>query len=307
VIEKSCLCYYCYRFDMRRTLNKTLLLIGFLAILLIPSSLVFSQSTQEGSVGVEGRISAPPPSTGATITVPSNGQEFTNIPITVAGLCPNGVLVKLFKNNIFSGSADCVNGSFSLLIDLFNGQNDLVARVFDDLDQAGPDSNTVSVTYNDPIDSQISRVALTSNFAKRGANPGQTLTWPIIISGGQGPYAISVDWGDGKDLELYSREFPGVFDIKHIYDNPGVYNVVIKAIDQNGSVAYLQLVAVANGPLSQDTIDAQKDSLDVDTRVRVLWQPAAFLILLIILAFWLGKRYQLKVIRTRLERGERPF
>lgn len=91
-----------------------------------------------GSVGLEGTISSPPPTRAATITTPVNGRAFDTTPITVNGLCPQGVMVKLFSNNIFVGSVRCTNGSYSLQIDLFSGQNDLIARVFDDLDQAGP-------------------------------------------------------------------------------------------------------------------------------------------------------------------------
>lgn len=281
-------------------------------LLMVSFSLMFGVGTvysqgieQSGSIGVEGRISSPPPSTGATISVPRDGQVFTELPITVAGICPDGLLVKVFKNNVFAGSTQCSGGSFSIVIDLFSGLNELVARVYDDLDQAGPDSNIVRVTLNDGRPGAGSRVSLTSNFAKRGANPGQSLVWPIILAGGQGPYAITVDWGDGKPLDLFSREFPGTFDIEHIYDNPGIYNIVIKAVDRDGGVAYLQLVGVGNGPLSQESGQGAGEA--GPTRVVILWQPAAIMIPMIISTFWLGKKYELRVIRQRLEHGDRPF
>lgn len=267
-----------------------------------------AQTQESGSVGIEGRISSPPPSQAATISIPTNGQSFTSLPVTVSGLCTGDVLVKLFKNNVFAGSAQCTNGSYSLIIDLFSGQNDLVARVFDALDQSGPDSNTVTVTYSDPRQGTPSRVSLTSNFAKRGANPGQLLTWPIILSGGTGPYAISVDWGDGKTPDLISQTFPGTFNIQHTYDNPGVYNIIVKATDKDGGTAFLQLVGVANGPLSQSTTGAGDEGKGTATPApRILWQPAALMIPLIFSTFWLGKRYELRVIRKKIERGDRPF
>lgn len=261
---------------------------------------------ESGSIGVEGRISSPPPTVGATISVPRDGQTFTGLPVTMAGICPDGLLVKVFKNNVFAGSTQCNNGSFSILIDLFSGLNELVARVYDDLDQAGPDSNIVRVTFNDGRPGAGSRVSLTSSFAKRGANPGQTLTWPIVLSGGQGPYGLSIDWGDGKPADLSSRSVTGAFDIQHVYDNPGTYNIVIRAVDASGGVAYLQLVGVANGPLSQDAGGAGIADSGRQP-VKILWQPAAILIPLIISTFWLGKKYELKKIRVHLERGERPF
>lgn len=287
-------------------ITKITLLIGLLSLFLGWGFAPSVEGAQEGgSIGVEGRISSPPPSTGATITVPRDGQVFTELPVTVAGICPSGLLVKVFKNNVFAGSVQCSNNSFSIVIDLFSGINELVARVYDDLDQAGPDSNNIRVTLNDGRPGAGSRVSLTSNYAKRGANPGQSLTWPIILAGGRGPYAITIDWGDGKTADLISRAFPGTFDIDHIYDNAGIYNIVIKAVDADGGVAYLQLVGVGNGELSQEIGATNPEG--GQPRVKILWQPAAMMIPLIITTFWLGKRYELKTIRKRLQHGERPF
>lgn len=288
------------------------LFAGLMAILLfavVPAAVrAQSPNPQDGAIGVQGTLSSPPPTTGATIAVPVNGQGFNSLPITVSGLCPDDLLVKVFKNNVFAGSVMCSGGSYSLIIDLFNGQNELVARVYDALDQAGPDSNIVTVVYTDTRQGTASRVSLTSNFAKRGANPGQTLVWPIIISGGEGPYAVSVDWGDGKPPDLLSQPFPGTFDIKHVYDSPGIYNIIIKATDRNGGIAFLQLVGVANGPLSQDNGGEGGDGAGTTAaQIRILWQPAAIMIPLILSTFWLGKKYELKVLKKKIEQGERPF
>ncbi len=268
-----------------------------------------SPNPRDGAIGVQGTLSSPPPTQGATISVPTNGQGFSTLPVTVSGLCPNDLMVKVFKNNVFAGSVMCKGGSYSMIIDLFNGQNELVARVFDSLDQPGPDSNIVNVIFTDTRRGTTSRVLLTSNFAKRGANPGQTLTWPIIISGGEGPYAVSVDWGDGKTPDLISQQLPGTFDINHVYDSPGVYNIIVKATDKNGGVAFLQLVGVANGALSQDNGGEEDGSGAGSTtpQIRILWQPAAIMIPMLISTFWLGKKYELKMLRKRIEMGERPF
>ena len=88
-----------------------------------------SDPVQSGSVGLTGTISAPPPTTGATISFPKTGDNFDKVPIKVTGICPDGLLVKVFKNNVFAGSVQCVGGNFSLQTDLFVGTNDLVARV----------------------------------------------------------------------------------------------------------------------------------------------------------------------------------
>ncbi len=271
-------------------------------LLLIPGT---AKAVEEsGSVGIQGKVSAPPPTQAATITFPTNGSVVTNLPVNVSGICPKGLLVKIFKNNVFGGSVQCTTGSFSIQIDLFSGQNELVARVYDDLDQAGPDSNIVTVTHPFNQFNASSRPSLTSSFAKRGANPNQTLTWPITVSGGTGPYAISIDWGDGKPPQLISVEFAGVFNGTHVYDVPGVYNVIVRATDKNGEVAFLQLVAVANGPLSQTNQNTGGGSGSLDTTVkktRILWYPVLITIPFIVTAFWLGRKHELHMLRRQLE------
>lgn len=264
---------------------------------------------QTGSTGMQGKISAPAPTVGASISLPANGQTFTSLPINLSGICPNDLLVKVFKNNVFAGSTVCKNGSYSVVIDLFNGRNEIVARVYDALDQTGPESNIVTVTYTDPNQGTASRVSLTSNFAKRGANPGQELVWPITLSGGEGPYALSVDWGDGKPPDLISQQFSGLIEIKHKYDSPGVYNIIVKATDKNKNVAFLQLVGVANGALTGENTSnsSNADTKTEKTKSTILWQPAAAMIPVILSTFWLGKKYAVKALKQKIERGERPF
>ncbi len=262
------------------------------------------QNPQSGSAGLEGTVQTPPPSTAATITTPTTGQSFTKMPITVAGTCTSDLLVKIFANNVFVGSALCISGSYSLQVDLFDGRNDLVARIFDSLDQPGPDSNIVTVTYNNTqfTGTGISRLTLTSPYARRGANPGQQLTWPIIISGGTAPYALSVDWGDGKGATLYSEPFAGTVDIDHVYANAGVYVVTVKGTDKNGQTAFLQLVGQANGAAGKaDATGGNNFAVLATTQTKVSWLPVIIAAILMLFAFWLGRRYELTELRKHLE------
>ncbi len=302
------------KMSIKRTLHH-LLSSSFVLVAFVCGSLLLNgtahAATSSGAVGLTGTVSSPPPTKGATITFPNNNQNFTTLPVTVTGLCPNDLLVKLFKNNVFAGSVDCTNGSYSIKIDLFSGQNDLVARVYDSLDQPGPDSNSVRVSFTDNSQGAGSRVSVTSNYAKRGAFPKETLTWPIIISGGSGPYAMSVDWGDGKSPDISSQPFPGAVDIKHAYDAAGIYNIVVKVVDREGVVAFLQLVGVGNGPLSQTGTNESNGGAASQpvsgVKTKIVWQPAVAIFPFILSTFWLGKRYELHMLRKKISRGERPF
>lgn len=287
------------------TIPKKLVLAGLLLLFLIAPKALAATQQQSGSSGVEGTVPGSPPTQGATIDVPKSGQDFSSIPITISGLCPNNTLVEIYKNNVFAGSINCSHGSYSLLIDLFDGRNDLIARVFDSLDQAGPDSNIVTVSFTNPLASTGPRISLTTQYAKRGANPGSILNWPITLSGGTGPYAITVDWGDKTDPDLISQQVPGDINLEHTYAQSGVYKVTIKASDSNGNTAFLQLVGIGNGPVQQSTVNS--NGIITSEKVRVLWWPIIALFILAITAYWLGQKHQLEAIRSRLRKGEQPF
>lgn len=298
--------YFLRRVAQKPVLGLILLLAGQLVVLSSPAEAAIPPpGPKNGSVSLEGQIPSDPPKVGATITVPSNGQVFTDVPITVSGICPRGLLVQLYKNGVFSGAVQCDTGSYSLQIDLFVGRNDLVAKVFDALNQAGPDSNTVTVTFNSGSPGSSPRISLTTSFAKRGADPGSTLNWPITVTGGTPPYAISVDWGDQSDPDLISKSSAGTFNLEHIYEQPGVYNVTIKATDSRGEAAFLQLVGVGNGLIAPTGAPGATQTIRSE-RV-IIWWPFLVLFTLALSTFWLGKKHQVEIIRTRLQRGDRPI
>ncbi|MFZ1484038.1 MAG: PKD domain-containing protein [Candidatus Saccharimonadales bacterium] len=259
---------------------------------------------QEGATGLTGRVPGNAPTRGATIANPVNGRTFTSTPITISGLCSGDVLVKVFSNNIFVGSAQCERGSFSMQTDLFSGSNALIARVYDALDQAGPDSNTVTVNFQDGQFSDFNqRVSLTSSIAKNGAAVGSQLSWPIILSGGTGPYAISVDWGDGTSADLKSVSFAGTINITHIYKSAGIYRVIVKATDSKGTIAFLQLVGVGSGPVTQSAgqSNSTTGANGGGSTTKYIWWPILLMLPLILATFWIGKKYELVAIRRQIE------
>lgn len=284
-------------------------------LMVLPSAVASAQSAStNGSVGLQGTVTQPAPAFAPVISIPADGASISKIPVTVGGICDSDLLVKVFKNGVFGGSAQCQSGSFSMSMDLFNGRNDLVAKQYDSLDQESPTSNVVSVVYNGDLGSitAVERVTLTTNFAKKGANPNEKLSWPFAISGGAGPYAITAEWGDGE-TSLLSVAAPGEFYLEHTYTNPGAYTVVVKAVDKDGKSALLQVVAICNGELKQTGISSGTGSgsgsstTSTTTSTKILWQPAAIMVPFIISTFWLGKRYAIYRLRKKIEAGERPF
>ncbi|MBP9852898.1 MAG: hypothetical protein QG629_605 [Patescibacteria group bacterium] len=293
---------------------------AMLSLALLSPSSALAQSTnpeQGGTTGLQGTIPSAPPKTAATIAVPGSGQTFTSIPVTVSGLCSGDVVVKVFSNNIFVGSAQCQNGSYRLQIDLFGGQNSLVARVYDALDQAGPDSNTVLATFQDGQFAAFGqRVSLTSTLAKNGALVGKQLSWPIVLSGGSGPYALSIDWGDGTSTDLKSISFAGPLNLTHAYKKAGIFRVTVKATDATGAAAFLQLVGVGMGSVSQVS-DGQSTSVagggknagqgGGEVQRIYIWWPVLLLVPFIFATFWIGRRYELLALHRKIEREAKLY
>lgn len=290
---------------MKRLIALALCLLSFgpaLAFATAPPAV----NPQGNSIGLEGHITGNAPSQPPTITTPSNGSSFTSLPIRVSGLCASNYLIEIFKNDVFSGSVQCSGGSYNLQIDLFSGRNDLIARAYDGLNRASPDSARVSVNFNDQVAAAGPQLTLSSAYASRGADPGTELNWPLTISGGTPPYALSIGWGDGSDPGLLSEQFSGNFNASHIYKFAGSFNVTIKATDAKGSVAFLQLVGVGNGAVNGTTTSSvntgKTSGSSSQPAGRVLWAPIIVLAALVGVSFWLGQMHQVAAARSRLNR-----
>ena len=254
-----------------------------------------------GSYGLEATKRKAPPTRGARITVPGNGASFSNSPITVSGICPNGLLVQVFNNGVMVGATMCRSGSFSMQVSLFAGQNELTALVYDELGQAGPNSNVVTVRYNDADFGSFGElITLTSSYGRRSAQAGNNLTWPLQLSGGSGPYAFSIDWGDGSEVQLMSQSLAGVVNISHVYKNAGIYQVNVKVTDSNGVSAFLQLVAVANGQVDGSAGTEELEEKATQPKPTILWIPTIVAFMLLIPSYWLGRRSQLVSLRNKM-------
>lgn len=274
-----------------------------LFVLARPASAITPLPTPDpkpGSYGLEATKTQEAPNTGATITTPGNGASFSTSPITVNGICPGDLLVQVYNNNVMVGAVMCNNGSFSLQVSLFVGTNELSAIVYDTLDQAGPVSNIVTVNYTNTNFSAFGAlITLTSSYGRRSAAAGSPLVWPLQLSGGTGPYAFSLDWGDGTATELKSQSLAGVVNISHIYKKAGIYQANIKVTDVNGVSAFLQVIAVSNGIVNASPEASNTTGSDT-TPTQVLWIPAAASSVLLLPAFWLGRQSQLVSLRNKM-------
>lgn len=260
-----------------------------------------------GAYGLAATKTQAPPTQGATITTPGNGSSFAESPITVNGICPNDLLVQVYNNGVLAGSVMCVNGSFSLQVSLFAGANELSAIVYDDLEQAGPTSSSITVNYtNTSFTAFGSLMTLTSSYGRRSAAAGTDLSWPLQLTGGAGPYAFSLDWGDGSSPELKSQSTSGVVAINHAYKKAGIYQVNVKATDVNGVSAFLQVIAVASGKVDEaangatDIAAVNAAEAAASKKVAAAWATTAGAVAAQVPIFFLGRLSQVASLRSKM-------
>jgi hypothetical protein len=281
-----------------------LLVVGVLLAGLSYSSLAAPPAVnpQSGSVGLSGTVRGPAPSTAAVILTPRSGSRTTSIPITVSGTCPTGTFVTIEKNNVFAGAAACQDdGTFSLLIDLFDGSNVLIAKVTDALGQSGPDSAAVTVFYDAPTlalpaGSIGKQLFLQTNQTVVGGSPDQQIARTVTIVGGIGPYAVSWDFGDGA-TGLSSQSSEGAVSASHAYSRPGVYRVIVRVTDSIGNSAFLQFVTVVNGPV--DAVGSGGGGGSLPGVLISAW-PLYVLAVIMVIVFWLGELRASRKMRRKL-------
>lgn len=255
------------------------------------------------SISVTATVLGPPPIQGAVITSPKAGTHFTKTQVTVSGTCQANLPVKIFRNGALAGSTSCTaGGTFSLLIDLFPGRDDLTAHDYDFLNQPGPDSPMVTVYYDapTPVAGGVNQGKganipyIISDYGYQAVTPGGVVQWPVQVVGGAAPYAVLWDWGDGHQ-DLISRTAVGFFTVQHLYERAGYYVVKIKVTDTLGLSSSTQLFSLIQGGGAKVTAPSPET-------FNLLW-PILLLLFFVVSIFWLGERHEKHVIGKQLGRA----
>ena len=269
------------------------------------TSFALSPGPESRSISLTGTVPGKPPTVAPTIQTPTDGRRFSTSPITVSGTCPKGTLVEIFKNNIFAGSTVCSEtGTYTMEIDLLIGANSLLARVYDDLNQAGPDSNLVNVFYDllpsqssgiTPINFGGPQIILSTDAVFRGSFPGQELAVPLTLLGGTPPFAFNIQWGDGKN-NVISRNNNTPFSTAHVFQKAGTYQISFQATDADGRVAFLSVAAIVNGqPDAVTGSSSNGASSGTIASILALW-PLYVSLVAVVLSFWFGEIREKRVL-----------
>jgi hypothetical protein len=257
------------------------------------------------SVSLTGTMPGKAPTIAATINTPLNNKHFSTTPINVSGTCPKNTLVELFKNNIFAGSVPCSEaGIYSIDIDLLYGKNVLLARVYDSLNQPGPDSNKLTVYYDalpaqagpiTSLDFGDAQLLINTDAVFRGSFPGQEMKVPISILGGTPPYAVNIQWGDATN-KMVPRNNNVSFTTGHVYNKAGQYQASIQASDSKSRVAFLSFATIVNG---QSATDKEAGIVSTTTNKLFMLWPLYVGAIAVVISFFIGEKREKHILKVR--------
>ena len=267
-----------------------------------------SPQPEPSSVSLTGVMPGKPPTIAATINAPYDQQHFTTSPSQVSGTCPQNTLVEIFKNDIFAGSTACSEaGVYNLDVDFLIGKNSLLVKVYDALNQPGPDSNIITVYYDalplqaDPLaslDFGGPQLLLNTDAIFRGIFPGQEMNVPISIIGGIAPFAVNIQWGDSSN-KVVPRNDNVTFNAGHTFPKAGTYKINLQATDAAGRVAFLSVAAIVNGqPAAATNTTNNTVSTTTVSRLLVFW-PLYIGAIAVVISFWIGERREKRILRIR--------
>jgi len=231
---------------------------------------------------VTAKLSAVVPTVPATIDSPTLNLVVQQAPLTVSGTCQvmsPMAIVAIYRGSDVLGSTFCQSdGTFSVIITLRSGVNQLFARTFNITNDPGPDSAPSTITYRPPVvaEPQASPdpeappeetspptgqpgavLGLNSKDAFLIFGPDKPATWVGSISGGELPYRLKVDWGDGTIQTKDELGSEGI-ERSHTYKTMKSYFVTLTAHDTHNQAASFQLAAITpNQPNDASTSDGQ--------------------------------------------------
>ncbi len=304
--------------------------VALLILLAIIGPLVFAfqDVTQalpppvDSDVYISATVSGPPPSSGATITSPVTGTQIPyQSTVQVSGTCAIDTFVVVSSNNSVVGSTACTpTGTFALDVQLQPGKNVLTAKNYDALNQAGPDTPSVTIFLSLPSGEspgpQITNPAIPSNpyvgggdrtacddykvpelptsgkphvsivCIPRVVEPNVEYKMGILVWGGTAPYALDIDWGDKSEHGLISLAKAGYTKVSFKYAHSGTYTITIRLKDANQNSAYVQTAVQVNGQ-KQSFLGGIQNTIS-----RIQWfetpVPVYFLAVALTLGFWGG-------------------
>ncbi|MFY9228027.1 MAG: hypothetical protein WAO28_01730 [Candidatus Microsaccharimonas sp.] len=316
-----------------------LLIIAGIILFFSLATLEAAGITRNGQLTVNAVVPGLPPTTGAVITSPETKVTVKNLLLEVAGTCPVDTIVAIYNNGTFSSSTNCTSQNiFQVTVQLSTGINTLQAQNYDNLNQAGPATDQIEVNYapdepNQPalintaadikIDLSIpdspapqptvqpcyedpqgwntpSGLGMLIPCITRNIFVGEKLELPVNIAGGVGPYALSVDWGDAEQPQLYSLQSSGWHTVSHVYKVPQIKNISLRLADSKGGSYQMQSVVEVNGNAAVPSLTEESGSSQpfdaINNVITSTWfeatVPVYWAAVTLFAGFWVGDIFQ---------------
>lgn len=165
-----------------------------------------------------------------------------------------------------------------------------------------------SVVSLQPVEKPNPAFTINYTYAYQVYTSDKQYSWNFSLNNGVGPYAITIDWGDGSGSTI-PRNDTSAFQVNHTYELVGItknnYTIIIKAVDSAGSATSMQLPALVTTDGTQFTAmlmtqgGAYQSLLNFTKRwLWVVW-PFYLVVLLMTTSFWLGEREEyIKIINS---------
>lgn len=289
--------------------------LRLLAGLVVGTLLLMPGHTFASNLQVGASVPYPAPSQAATIDGNLDGSTVNVALQTLTGTCqlqnPADV-VAVWRDGNAIGSAPC-NGTYSLQIMLRPGDNLLTVRTANASNLYGPDSAPITVTLvlppdpTPPADPVIPGTTIEPDetpMTPQNQTPAQIIettnagaatdllasptepfsvltsnndvTVNVTVGGGQSPYTIRLDWGDGS-TEMHSVDQAGTYSFTHAYVSSGNYMVRGNVYDVLGASTQFSYAVISSAPQPRtDTIVTAAVGQQQNPILRFLtehWKP----------------------------------
>lgn len=262
-----------------------------LVLVIFAFCIVAIQQTSALTYRITAKISAELASGPAVITSPTNNLSTSAPIIEFKGTCPlatPSLIVLLYRGDDLVGSTTCnLNGTFSMPVSLVVGPNLILPRIVNITEDYGPDGPAVLVNYDPgsitrPTPNDIpplTTLKVVSDQAFIVYKPEQAASLTFAVSGGQPPYKIRINWGDGSSEDVYDMASADRKTVQHTFHSTDRRTVRIEVTDKDGQVMRLVLAAITLEE-QQAALTTKKQSTPVaPTTFEATWAVYGLLVL----------------------------
>jgi hypothetical protein len=142
-------------------------------------------------------------------------------------------------------------------------------------------------------------LAVAADYKYRLWRVGQLTSFAVNVSGGNGPYKASIDWGDGRTSAM-PMQSDRLFNMSHTYGKQGGYNIIVRIIDSKNSLSVMQLTAQVKGSVLPVVASSGSSFFgvlfgEIRAWLWLVW-PAYIALLLMVISFWIGEKQAYKAI-----------